>query len=74
MNLSAISYLAITTFALVTVSIFATMGFPFSWVFSLIVFGQVFLIFSVFKILKDNYTTTKTFEDFYEDFPIGREE
>ncbi len=74
MNLSAISYLVITTFTLVTVSIFATMGFPFSWVFSLIVFGQVFLIFSVFKILKDNYTTTKTFEDFYEDFPIGCEE
>ncbi|HNP68866.1 MAG TPA: hypothetical protein PKH16_13245 [Aequorivita sp.] len=74
MNFSAITYLVITTFVLVTVAVFATMDFPFSWVFYLTVFGQAFLIFSVFKVLKDNYTTTKTFEDFYEDYPIGREE
>ncbi|HBC03520.1 MAG: hypothetical protein CL528_10870 [Aequorivita sp.] len=74
MNFSAITYLVITTFVLVTVAVFATMDFPFSWVFYLTVFGQAFLIFSVFKVLKDNYTTIKTFEDFYEDYPIGREE
>ena len=74
MNFSAITYLVITPFVLVTVAVFATMDFPFSWVFYLTVFGQAFLIFSVFKVLKDNYTTIKTFEDFYEDYPIGREE
>jgi len=74
MHFSAITYLVITTFVLVTVAVFAAMDFPFSWIFYLTVFGQAFLVFSVFKVLKDNYTTTKTFEDFYEDYPIGREE
>jgi hypothetical protein len=50
------------------------MDFPFSWVFYLTVLGQVLLVFSVIKVLKDTYTTEKTFEDFYEDCPIGKEE
>jgi len=74
MHFSAITYLVITTFVLITVAIFAAMDFPFSWVFYLTVFGQAFLVFSVFKVLNDNYTTNKTFEDFYEDYPIGKEE
>ncbi|MBG44257.1 MAG: hypothetical protein CL530_09830 [Aequorivita sp.] len=74
MNFPAITYLVITTFILITVAVFAAMDFPFSWIFYLTVFGQVFLVYSVFKVLKDDYTTTKTFEDFYEDYPIGREE
>ena len=74
MNFPAITYLVITTFILITVAVFAAMDFPFSWIFYLTVFGQAFLVYSVFKVLKDDYTTTKTFEDFYEDYPIGREE
>ncbi|MBK5214340.1 MAG: hypothetical protein JJE55_11845 [Flavobacteriaceae bacterium] len=74
MNLSAITYLVITTFVLVTVAIFAAMGFPVNLVFYIIVFGQALLVFSVFKVLTDPYTTNKTFEDFYEDYPIEREE
>ncbi len=72
MKISPITYLIITTFLLVTVTIFAAMDFPFSWVFYLTVLGQLLLIFSVIKVLKDNYTTDKTFEDFYEDYPIGK--
>lgn len=74
MKLSAITYLVLTTFVLVTVAIFATMDFPFEWVFYLTVLGQALLIFSVFKVLRDSYTTDKTFKDFYEDHPIGQEE
>lgn len=74
MKHSAITYLATTTLILVTVTIFAAMGLPFSWVFYFTVIGQGFLVFSVLKVLKDDYTTDKTFEDFYEDYPIGREE
>ena len=74
MKINAIAYLAITTFILVTVAIFAAMGFPFSWVFYLTALGEVLLIVSVYKILNDNYTTNKTFEDFYEDHPIGKDE
>lgn len=74
MKLSAITYLLITTLLLVTVAIFAAMDFPFNWIFYLTVLGQVLLIFSVIKVLKDNYTTDKTFEDFYEDHPIGKQQ
>ncbi len=74
MKINAITYLVLTSLVLVTVAIFAAMGFPFGWVFYLTVFGQALLIFSVLKVLKDSYTTHKTFKDFYEDHPIGQEE
>ena len=74
MNASPITYLVITSTILLTVTIFAALDFPFSWVFYLTVLGQVLLVLSVIKVLKDTYTTEKTFEDFYEDYPIGKEE
>lgn len=74
MNIPAPFYLIITTLVLVSATIFASMGFPFNWIFYLTVFGQVLLVYSVYKVLKDNYTTTKTFLDFYEDHPIDKEE
>lgn len=74
MKPSPIIYLIITTLVLVTVAIFAALDFSFGIVFYLTVFGQILLIFSVYKVLTDNYTTDKTFKDFYEDHPIGKEE
>ena len=32
--------------------------------------GQMFLAITVYKVLRDNYSTKKTFEDFYEDRPV----
>ena len=74
MKISAISWLAITTCILLTVTIFSTMSLSFSWVFYLTVLGQVLLVYTVYKVLKDNYTADKTFDDFYEDYPIGKNE
>ncbi|MEM0517200.1 hypothetical protein [Aequorivita flava] len=71
MKASALTYLLIVTGILLTVAIFAALDFPFRFVFYLTVIGQVTLIYSVVNVLKDNYTTDKTFEDFYEDFPIS---
>ncbi|WP_408034482.1 hypothetical protein [Tenacibaculum aestuarii] len=51
--------------------VFTKIGF--SWVFILTVIGQLLVVLMVYKVLRDHYTTSKTFEDFYEDFPIGRE-
>lgn len=73
MKINAITYLVITTFILITVAIFVAMELSFGWIFSLTVLGEGLLIVSVFKILKDNYTTDKTFKDFYEDHPIDGE-
>lgn len=69
MKTSAIQWLACTTLLLVTVTIFATMNLSFSWVFYLTVLGQTMLVFTVYKVLKDDYETDKTFRDFYEDRP-----
>jgi hypothetical protein len=65
--------LAITTLILLTVVIFSSLNLDFSWVFSLTVIGQVLLVYTVIRVLKDNYTTDKTFEDYYQDHPIGKE-
>lgn len=69
MKLSAITYLAITTFILIIVSIMAAMDISFTWVFFVTLLGQGLLIYSVYKVLIDSYTTDKTFDDWYEDKP-----
>ncbi|WP_421805641.1 hypothetical protein [Flagellimonas sp.] len=70
MKISAMDWLGLTTLILVTVTLFAAMDFPFNWVFYLTVTGQIVLVIAVYKILTDDYTTDKTFDDFYEDQPI----
>lgn len=73
MKTSAMSMVAFTTFLLVILTIMVSMNFPFNWVFYLTVFGQIMMVYMVYKVLTDKYTTDKTFEDFYEDNPIGRQ-
>jgi uncharacterized membrane protein len=74
MKASPVTYLAIITVLLVAVAIFTALGFPLRSVFYLTVLGQILLIFTIVKVLKNNYTTDKTFDDFYEDFPIKKED
>ncbi len=64
--------LGATTLVLLAVVIFVVMGFSYGLVIPLICFGQLLLFFSVYKILREDYTTNKTFDDFYEDYPINR--
>ena len=70
MNISAMDWLGLTTLILVTVTIFAAMDLAFNWIFYLTVLGQVSLVVTVYKVLRDDYTTEKTFKDFYEDKPM----
>ena len=71
MNSSAMFWVGITTLVLVTVTIMASMGFPFNWVFYVTVLGQIMVVYMVYRVLTDNYQTDKTFEDFYEDRPVS---
>lgn len=73
MKISAMNWVVITTIFLVILTIGASMGFAFNWIFYATVLGQGLVILMVYKVLTDSYTTSKTFEDFYEDHPIGRE-
>ena len=70
MKTSPFIYIGITTLILITITIMSAMDFPFGWVFYLTVIGQIFLVIMVYKVLRDDYTTDKTFENFYEDRPI----
>lgn len=71
MHNSAMFWVALTTFILVSVTIMVSMNFPFNWIFYVTVLGQVFVVVMVYKVLTDNYNTAKTFEDFYEDNPVS---
>ena len=71
MRPSAMFWVGITTVVLITVTIMASMGFPFNWVFYITVIGQLMVVYMVYRVLTDNYHTEKTFEDFYEDRPIS---
>ncbi|WP_027076482.1 hypothetical protein [Maribacter antarcticus] len=74
MKNAAMFWVGSTTLVLVTVTITVAMNFPFNWVFYLTLIGQVMIVLMVYRVLTDNYKTEKTFADFYEDHPIGREE
>ncbi len=63
-------FVALTTIVLLMVTLFSAMDFPFGLIFYLTVIGQIMVIIMVYKVLTDNYSTNKTFEDFYEDRPI----
>ncbi len=66
-------YVALTTIMLLTVTIMVSMDMPFNWVFYLTCLGQIMVAVMVYKVLTDNFTTEKTFSDFYEDHPIGNQ-
>jgi len=71
MKTSAMFWVATTTIILIIVTIMAAMDLPFNWVFYVTIIGQFAVVFMVYKVLTDAYATTKTFDDFYEDYPIG---
>ncbi len=71
MKTSAMFWVAATTIALITVTIMSSMNFPFNWVFYVTIIGQIMILYMVYRVLTEDYTTDKTFEDFYEDYPIG---
>ena len=73
MKNSAMFLVLFVTIFLLVLTALAYTNIGFSWVFILTVIGQLLVVLMVYKVLKDHYTTDKTFEDFYEDYPIGRE-
>ena len=73
MKLSAHFYVIVTTLLLVAVAGMVFFNVPYPIVYTTVVIGQAWWIFTVYKVLTNKYTTNKTFEDWYEDHPIGKE-
>ena len=72
MKIPLMFYVWITTLLLLTVTIMVSMDLPFNWVFYSTLIGQILVAVMVYKVLTDNYTTERTFTDFYEDHPIKK--
>ena len=70
MRFPVMFYVTITTLLLITVSIMVSIKSAINWIFYITCIGQVLIVLMVCRTLTDNYTTDKTFKDFYEDNPI----
>lgn len=66
----AILWVFVATGILLLLAIMAVMDFPFNWIFYVTVAGQIIVVYMVYKVLTDPYSTDKTFDDFYEDHPM----
>ncbi len=73
MKISAMAVVAFTTMLLVLLTLMVSLDFAFHWVFYVMVLGQAMVVYMVYKVLTDDYKTSKTFDDFYEDFPISND-
>lgn len=73
MRLSVSFCIVITTLLLVAVAVMVFYSVRFDLILYTVLAGQAWWIFTVFRVLSDKYTTDKTFDDWYEDHPIGRE-
>ncbi len=73
MRFSVTFYVGITTILLVAVAVMVFYDFSFDAVFYTVLAGQAWWLLTVYKVLTNDYSTKKTFDDWYEDHPIGRE-
>lgn len=67
MKPSPIFWIGTTTALLLALVIMAALAYPLGLIFYLTVLGQALLVYTVFRVLRDTYSTTKTFDDWYED-------
>lgn len=74
MKIPVMTIVAITTVLLILVTMLVSMDVSFGWIFWLTCLGQFMVVVMVYKVIKDDYTTEKTFKDFYEDYPITKDE
>jgi hypothetical protein len=73
MKNSVMFFVALTTMLLVMVTILAALEVSIGWIFWSTCFGQFMVAVMVYKVLKDDYSTNKTFNDFYEDNPTAND-
>ncbi len=71
MKIPVMFYVGLTTILLVMLTLMVSMNMAFTWVFYTMCLGQALVLLMVYKVLRDNYTTDKTFEHFYEDRPVN---
>ena len=73
MKIPVMFYVVFTTLCLVALTVMVGMGLPFHGVYYVMIFGQLMMLIMVYKVLRDNYRTNKTFKDFYEDHSVSND-
>ncbi|SDK68923.1 hypothetical protein SAMN04488034_101120 [Salinimicrobium catena] len=73
MRQSAIFHVVITTILLVAVAVMVFYNLSYDLIFYTVLAGQAWWLLTVYKVLTDDYSTDKTFDDWYEDHPVGRD-
>ena len=61
-----------TTIFIVIYTLMARMSVPFGMIYLAFLLSQGLLIFMVWRILRDKYSTQKTFSDWYEDKDVRK--
>ena len=61
MKIPVMFYVGLTTFLLVMLTVMVSMNMAFTWVFYTMCLGQLLVIVMVYKVLRDAYSTDKTF-------------
>ncbi len=74
MRISAHFYVIVATLLLVSVAVMVFYNVSYDIVFYTVIAGQAWWLLTVYKVITDKYSTEKTFDDWYEDHPIGKEE
>ncbi|MCY2685770.1 hypothetical protein [Salinimicrobium sp. TH3] len=74
MRISAHFYVIVATLLLVSVAVMVFYNVSYDIVFYTVISGQAWWLLTVYKVITDNYSTEKTFDDWYEDHPVGKEE
>lgn len=64
------AFVFVTSVVLLIITIMVMMNLNFGWIFYTTCAGQLMVIIMVYKVLRDNYSTKKTFDDFYEDYSV----
>ena len=65
----AVKLVLFTTAFLIVFVIMSSLGFTFPVLFAMLVTCQILILYTVYKVLTDNFRTTKKFKDWYEDMP-----
>ncbi|UOB17618.1 hypothetical protein [Abyssalbus ytuae] len=72
MKINSIFLVIFITIYLIIFAIFAQLNVKTGFLFYALFIGQLIFLFTVYRVLKDNYKTSKTFRDWYEDKPIEK--
>lgn len=74
MKLSSIHLVIVLSLYLLILTMIIWIDILFFWMYLLTIIGQIFVVYLVYKVLTEPYKTDKTFDDFYEDEPIDKNE